>query len=258
MTLQPLYDSKKGIMQVAGLMSGSGTNLRRIIEQEVYLRQNSSSPYHVAVIFSDTPESNAATIGKEHDIPVVVNDKKLFYKNRGKPLRDLTVRAEFDSLTVEMLKPYNINVAAYAGYMSIATMPLINAFLGINVHPADLSILNEQGKPKYVGDHVVRDAILAGEKNIYSTTHIISGDVDCGQILMVSSPIEVILENFDSTVPQNVVDAEKSNQDRLKKDGDWIIFPKTILDIAQGRFSFYRGVLCYDEKPVPHGLRLGK
>ena len=139
MALKELYHPESGRMRVAGLMSGSGSNLRKIIEYEKEIEsKEGGSPYHVVVIFSDNPSSNAKEIGNDYKIQVVVRDLKAFYKERGKPRRDLLVREEFDRGTVEELKPFSIDVAAYAGYMSIATDPLINAFLGINVHPADL------------------------------------------------------------------------------------------------------------------------
>ena len=162
MILTKLYDSKNVQMQVAGLMSGSGSNLRTIIGVEKKLElHEGKSPYHVAVLFSDRFDSNAAKIGKDYDIPVVIRDIAGFYAVRGKPRRDMEVRAEFDFETVLSLSPYNINVAAYAGYMSIASKILIDAYLGINVHPADLSIMDGD-KRKYTGDHAVRDAILSG------------------------------------------------------------------------------------------------
>ena len=35
----PLYDPHNGVMRIAGFMSGSGTNLRRILEYERELEQ---------------------------------------------------------------------------------------------------------------------------------------------------------------------------------------------------------------------------
>ncbi|NQU78696.1 hypothetical protein HQ545_02915 [Candidatus Woesearchaeota archaeon] len=210
MQLTQLHDPKDGQMNVVGLMSGSGSNLRKILDFEKKLEsERGKSPYHMAVIFSDCFDSNATTIGKEHDLPVVVRDISGFYSAREKLRRDLQVRAEFDADTVQALSPFDVTVAAYGGYMSIATEPLINAYLGINVHPADLSI-SEMGKRKYTGDNAVRDAILAGEKYIGSTTHIIEQEVDYGRILMISSPLEVILGN----------DFNPDNKDSLNKTSD--------------------------------------
>ncbi|HLC81457.1 MAG TPA: formyltransferase family protein [Candidatus Nanoarchaeia archaeon] len=157
MTLKELYNPESGRMRIAGLISGSGSNLRKIIEHERAIESREGrSPYQVVVIFSDNPSSNAGKIGNDCGIPVVVRDLGAFYKEREKPRKDLTVRAEFDEGTVRALKKFDVAVAAYAGYMSIATLVLINSFFGVNVHPADLSTMNGD-RIKYTGAHAVRD-----------------------------------------------------------------------------------------------------
>lgn len=66
MVLTKLHDLSNGQMQVAGLMSGSGSNLRKIIEFEKQLKKvRDKSPYPVVVIFSDCFDSNALQIGKD-------------------------------------------------------------------------------------------------------------------------------------------------------------------------------------------------
>lgn len=257
-TRKKLHNPKDGQMKVVGLMSGSGTNLRKIIEYERQLkRERGSSPYKVAVIFSDTFDSNATKIGKEYDIPVVTRDLRGYYAEREKPRRDMKVREEFDHETVKALESYEATVAVYAGYMSVATKPLIKVFLGINVHPADLSVLNPDGSRKYTGDNAVRDAILAGEKYIRSTTHIIEEKVDYGKILMISRPLKVKLgKNFNPDDTCLVKKVEEENQNRLKETGDWIIFPKTLLYMAEGRYSKDKDKLYFDGKAIPNGLKL--
>lgn len=263
MTFKKLYEPEKGIMRIAGLMSGSGSNLRKIIEHEKTVESlEEKASYKVVVIFSENPSSNATKIADEYGIPLVVRDLNAFYQERGKPRRDLTLRAEFDAETVEILKHFNAAVAAYAGYMSIATPPLINAFLGVNVHPADLTIMNGN-KRKYAGSHAVRDAILAGEKQLRATTHIIEQELDSGRVLMVSSPLEVSLGRFNSTSPTSLTSKEhaelmvNTHQNRLKEIGDWIIFPKTLEYLAQGRYAQdEQGNLYFDNRFIPNGIRL--
>lgn len=245
-------------MRIAGLMSGSGSNLRKIIEHERGIEElEGRAPYQVVVIFSDNPESNIAKIGIEYNIPIVVRDINDFYRERGKPRRDLTVRAEFDEGTVEALRPFDIDVAAYAGYISIATPALINAFLGVNVHPADLSVMDGKNR-KYTGDHAVRDAILAGEKQLRSTTHLIEERVDYGRILMVSQALPVNLSlDFDPTDKEQANAVSDEHQSRLKEVGDWVIFPRTLEYMACGRYSQdEQGNLYFDDKQIPQGARL--
>jgi folate-dependent phosphoribosylglycinamide formyltransferase PurN len=248
-----LYDPADGQMRIAVLMSGSGTIARKIIELEEKLKADTgNSPYKVAAIFTDSIDSRAAEIGREYDIPVLMRDKLAYYARRNRPVSDMDVRREFDEETVSMLKPFGISAAAYAGYMSIATPVLVDAFLGINVHPADLRILKE-GARKYTGAHAVRDEILAGEQYLRATTHIISSEVDHGELLMISSPVEVRLcEHFNPCDKSLLNNAAAENQSLLKQLGDWVIFPLTLLYLSQGRYSRKPdGLIYFDEDIAP-------
>lgn len=245
MKLTPLYNPTNGTMPVAALMSGSGSNVRKLIEHE----RAGNCPYHIAVIFSDRADSHAEQIAQEYNLPIVVHDIRAFYKARHKPLSDMATRAEFDQTTIDALKSYHIKVAAYAGYMSIASDLLVNAFIGVNVHPADLSIMDETGKRIYIGDQAVRDAIMAGESEIRATTHLVESVLDGGRILMISAP--VIIPVGTST------NRSEYYQEQLKKIGDWIIFPKTLEYIATGRFAQdEQGRLYCDGQVIPQGLKL--
>jgi folate-dependent phosphoribosylglycinamide formyltransferase PurN len=240
-----LYDPMDGDMQIAGLMSGSGSNLRRIIELEQRLCCDTNfSPYHVAVIFTDNPNSKAQEIGSEFGIPVIERDIRAYYHARNKPLGDMLVRQEFDSETVGLLRQYGASVAAYAGYMAIATPVLVNAFFGVNVHPGDLRIMDGERR-KYTGRSAVRDALAAGETHIRSTTHIVSEKVDGGELLMVSPPIRARPE-FGAA----------ENQELLKELGDWLIFPRTMLYLSQGKYCRETdGWVYYDGQLAPVVLR---
>jgi phosphoribosylglycinamide formyltransferase-1 len=246
-------------MRVVGLMSGSGTNIRKILDHQRGLEiREGSSPFRVVALFSDRAESQATRIGRDYDLPVAVRDLLGYCTRRGVSRRDLEAREGFDEETVRALSPFEATVAAYGGYMSIATRPLMEAFLGINVHPADLAIQNPDGSRKYVGDHAVRDAIAAGEGEIRSSTHIVEPVVDGGRILMISAPVGVVLEKgWNSRIPEHLARAEEVNQERLKEGGDWRIFPRTIEDMARGRFAQdEHGRLHYGGNPIPYGYRL--
>jgi folate-dependent phosphoribosylglycinamide formyltransferase PurN len=258
MKLKKLHDPEHGILRVVGLMSGSGTNLRKILEHEEALRKKEgSSPYNVVAIFSDNHASCAAEIGRDYNLPVIIRDIKAYYQAHGLPRRDLALRAGFDRETVEVLSCFKARCAVYAGYMSIASGVLTGAFLGVNVHPADLSV-TVNGKRRWVGDHTVLEAIKAGEKTICSTTHLIEPEVDGGRILMISRPLEVQIPSHKNIEnPMDVKEIARNNQERLKKEGDWVIFPKTIEYLSRG---FYEtdtgGNLYYNGRLIPSGLRL--
>jgi len=254
----PLYDPRAGVMRIAGFMSGSGTNLRKILEYERKLEGEGGCPFRVVVIFSDSCNSNAVRIGADFDLPVVTRDITSYYRIRGLRKKDLTIRPGFDEATVRALQPWKVSVVAYAGYMSIASPILTGTYVGVNVHPADLSIM-EHGRRKYVGDHAVRDAILAGEKTIGSTTHLVSDQVDGGRLLMISRPVQVrVPPGADLGDPALLARVENENQERLKEAGDWVVFPETLRYMAEGRYTVgEQGRLFLDGEAIPAGTRLG-
>jgi folate-dependent phosphoribosylglycinamide formyltransferase PurN len=258
MVLKKLYRPGIGRMRVAGFMSGSGSNLRKIIEYSNEMGDwLGGFPYQVVVIFSDNEDSNASQIGKEFDIPVVIRDIGGFYKRRGRPKKDLSIRSDFDRETIRCLEPFEVDVAAFAGYMSIATDPLIDEFLGVNVHPADLSVMDGLRR-KYIGDNAVRDAILDGVEEIRASTHVIEKKVDYGRILIVSSPLFVRFpEDFDLTDRHQVNEVSIYHQNLLKEVGDNIILPKTLEYLASGRYSEDENCnLYFDDKLIPNGVRI--
>lgn len=258
--IKPIHNPAEGPLKLVGLMSGSGTNIRKILEHQIKLeKQPGASPFKIVVLFSDNGSSNASKIGMEFDIPVITRDIAGFYARRGKKRNDLTIRPEFDAETVKALSPFGVKGGIYGGYMSVVTPPLIHAFLGVNVHPADLSI-EEGGKRKFTGSHAVRDAIAHGEKTIAATTHVVEDAVDQGPILMISPPLPVIVkEEWDLSNPEHLREAEAFNQERLKENGDWLIFPKTIEYLSQGRYGRDEaGRLFFDGTPIPHGFRYEK
>ncbi len=248
-------------MRVACFMSGSGTNARKIIERS---RQPGPS-YMVALIFTDVKDETldkegnkacrALDIAKEYGIAYECVDIMDFYRARGHTSKkDLSLRPDFDKLVVAAVEKHGVDLIALAGYMSITTKPLLDRYDGriVNVHPADLTIM-AGAERKYVGMHTVRDAILAGETEIRATTHIVREKVDNGEILVVSRAVPVklppgaTLERLreDKELLKTIVE---EHQDRLKRMGDWEIYPLSVQMIGEGRFALGDGEVYLDGK----------
>ncbi|MFC1531933.1 formyltransferase family protein [Thermodesulfobacteriota bacterium] len=264
MELTPIFDAeRRGLpMRVAAFMSGSGTNIVKLIEKEKRLKEEiGSSPFHVVFIFSDRSDGRCQgeKIACETGIPYLSYDIRTFHDIRGlkrtaRSTDGLVARREFDSVASKLIKAFEIDIIALGGYMSYITLERC-----INVHPADLSIMTPDGKRRYVGDHAVLDAILAGETVIRSSTLWTDKGVDTGPLLMVSNslkvelpePLDQLLKNRDRLL--KIVD---HHQDKLKEVGDWKIFPRTIEMIAKGCISFDEQNRVYvDGNPVPNGYR---
>lgn len=264
MKIIPLFDpiQKGRPMRVAAFMSGSGTNIIRLIERERNLRsKNGSSPFEVIFIFSDRSDGSCQgeKIACETGIPYFSYDIRTFHRLRGLKRRvdtpeGLSARREFDRMAGRLIQTFEIDVIALGGYMSYITLDRC-----VNVHPADLSILTPEGKRRYVGDHAILDAISAGETVLCSSTLWTDQGVDTGPLLMVSEPLKVELPGpLESLLRdrERLIQVAEEHQHRLKEVGDWKIFPRTVEMIAEGRFALDEDNRVYvDGHPVPEGYR---
>jgi folate-dependent phosphoribosylglycinamide formyltransferase PurN len=254
-------------MRVALFISGSGTNGIKIIRRS----KEPDSNFDISLIFSDIKDERikrsgdkmcrAKDIAEEYGIAYEFVDIRDFYAERGVKRTDLSIRPEYDGLVLEKLKGHELDLIANAGYMSIMTPVILEKYSGriVNVHPADLSLM-EGEKRRYVGIHVVEEAIMTGESEIRSTTHIVREEVDHGEILLISEPV-LIEQDLDIEILENNKSLRKNTvsryQSKLKERGDWIIYPKTIQMIAEGRFTMGPKGVYLDGIPIPNGYRLG-
>ena len=175
MALTPIFDpgKKEGPMKVAAFMSGSGTNVIRLLERQKTLQaEKGTSPFQVVFIFSDRSDGrcNGEKIALENGIPYTSYDIRKFHQLQGLKRSvctadGLRARKAYDRVAARLVNAFEADVIALGGYMSYTTLERC-----INVHPADLSIKNSAGKRKYTGDHAVLDAIIAGEPVLRSST----------------------------------------------------------------------------------------
>ena len=264
MTATPIFDPESSgrPMRVAAFMSGSGTNIMRLLEYEQRLKAHGDrSPFETVFIFSDRSDGRCAgeRIALEYGFPYFSYDIRTFHQKRGLKrsvvtAEGLDARREYDRVAGRLVEAFEIDVIALGGYMSYTTLNRC-----VNVHPADLSICLPDGRRKYVGDDAVKDAIAAGETSLRASTLWTDEGVDTGPLLMVSDALAVMLpESLDALVrdPGRLRQAVDDHQDRLKEAGDWKIFPRTIEMIARGRFSLDDENRVYvDGRPVPGGYR---
>lgn len=262
--MYPFFDPREAgrTMRVAAFMSGSGTNVLKLLEHAAALRQKEGdSPYKLVFIFSDRSDGSCAgeRIARQSGIPYFSFDIRAFYRRRGIQRNvgsagGLAARKEYDAVARKLVQAFAIDVIALGGYMSYLTLERC-----VNVHPADLSICSADGGRKYVGDNAVYDAIRAGERELRSSTIWTDAGVDAGPLLMVSEvlkvslpePLEKLLKDRERF--QAVVD---EHQEQLKKIGDWKIFPRTIELIARGHFALdQENRVYFDGQAVPDGYR---
>ena len=249
-------------MRVAAFISGSGTNITKLIECEKGLRdEEGDAPFKVVFVFSDRSDGLCAgeKIAFDNGLPYFSYDTRAFHRLRSikrsvRTPEGMAARRQYDSVAAELVKAYDIDVIALGGYMSYITLGRC-----VNVHPADLTIHTPQGTRKYVGDNAVRDAIAEGERTLRASTLWTDEGVDTGPLLMVSEPLPVELPEALEVLSLNeekFLRTVEEHQERLKEVGDWKIFPRTIEMIARGRFALDEKNRVYlDGHPVPEGYR---
>ena len=249
------------------MMSGSGSNARKIIEYN-------SKLLDIRMILSDNPASNYRSIARDFNIDQALNNIYRFYGVEPgkvsaagrKGFRDKQKRLTFDALTDKILKGYKIELIAAAGYDWFLSPLLCNNYIIVNVHPGDLRVRDEAGKRRYTGLGWIptAKALLNGEQYVHTTTHLVTAELDGGAIARVSAPVDVgTFENFDRQLllPEGVTLKElirdvnnnggreygsallysrsKELQEKLKVVGDWREFPITMHQVGdymlQGR-----------------------
>jgi phosphoribosylglycinamide formyltransferase-1 len=145
-------------MRLGVLASGSGTNLRAILEAQL----------PVVAVVVDRPCA-ATQIASAAGVPV-----ELVERRTGDAAFD---RVEFTHRVVDALERHRVDLVAMAGFMTILEKPMFDAFAGraLNTHPSLL--------PAVPGAHAVADALAAGVKITGCTVHVATLEVDEGPIV---------------------------------------------------------------------------
>jgi phosphoribosylglycinamide formyltransferase-1 len=242
-------------LPAAVLMSGTGSNARKLLELP-------KSAFEVRLILTDNPASNAAAIARERGVECAVLDIRAFCNARDDPtrLRDAARRSAYDREVGRRLARSGARLVALAGWDWVVGPELCRSFLFVNVHPGDLRVTDGQGRRKYVGLGWIptAKAILAGERFVHSSTHLVTPELDGGPIARVSRPVPVELP--PGVTPANILPegAELGDlirdirynqgrrhgeallythsrmlQERLKEQGDWVEFPRTVQRLAE-------------------------
>lgn len=180
-------------LKIAVLFSGSASSARYLIDTDEHYGKN----YEIVVAISNKKDASGIEYFKQKQIPVTcINTKQFCIENnfhgKIKDMPDDLRRGYFFKIR-DFLQLHKINLIILSGFMLKIVKPLLGYRPIINVHPADLSIVDlETGKPKYVGDDAVTMAINAGERYTASTTiHVVEEKVDEGEIIWISSPLKV-------------------------------------------------------------------
>ena len=181
------------------LVSGSGTNLQRIID---CIDKGEISDAKVNLVVADR-ECFGLERAKNHDIPF-----------------QLIPRGKNFSSELDQIIPENTDLIVLAGFLSIIKPEFCEKWAGkiINIHPALLP--NYGGKGMW-GMHVHNAVIEAKEKESGATVHYVTSGVDEGAIIL-QGKVEIDETDTPETLAGKVHTVE------------YDIFPKAIQKVLNG------------------------
>ena len=202
------------MLRLAVLVSGGGTNLQAILD--------------------------AITAGKVTNaevVKVISNSRKAYALERaaaaGSPTACVTRREhadaeDFDAALLAELQEAQADLVVLAGCLVVISQRIVDAYPNriINIHPALIPSFCGTG---YYGLGVHEAALARGVRVTGATVHFVDGGTDTGPIILQKA-VEV---------KQN--DTAKELQLRVMQEAEWVILPKAIDLIANGRVTVENG-----------------
>jgi folate-dependent phosphoribosylglycinamide formyltransferase PurN len=269
--IKNILNTKVEIPRAAIFMSGSGSNAEKLLDS---INNKERRTWDAAMIFTDAPlKSRAAQIAEVYKIPYFELDILDFYKKNGETKVSLAtekgrkIREEWTKEVRKIIRPFMVDFGILAGFVPLTN--ITSDFPCLNVHPGDLTI-EENGQRIFVGLHTVpiEMSIIKNYSELRSSVIIAQTytgrgrEMDSGPILGISSPVKIDLgENkieeikkiFESRPPQRppggykdlLENIAKINQEKLKINGDWIVFPPAVKDFASGKFGYDENNFLY-------------
>ncbi len=171
-------------VRVAVLISGTGSNLRALVEA-------SEPAFEIALVLSNRAEAPGLAWAAERGIATVALPHAPYGKDR----------QAHEAALDEALRAHDIAVVALAGYMRVLTPWLVGRWSGrmLNIHPSLL--------PRYPGLDTHRRALEAGDPEAGCTVHLVSEGVDEGPILD-RARVPVMAGDTPETLAARVLEAE--------------------------------------------------
>ena len=179
---------------------------------------------------------NGAITNAEIDV-VISNNKNAFALERAakhgieaKAIspKEFETRDAFNEALYEELVSRKIDLIVLAGCLVVIPEKIINAFENriINIHPSLIPSFCGTG---YYGLKVHEKALERGVKVSGATVHFVDAGTDTGPIIDQKA---VYIEEDDT--PEVL-------QKRIMEQAEWVIMPKAIDDIANGRITVVDG-----------------
>ena len=208
------------MLKIAVCVSGGGTNLQAIIDS---IENGTITNTEISVVISNNKNAYALERAEKHGIEAICISPK-----------DYADRAAFNAAFLEKLNSYNVDLVVLAGFLVVIPEQMIQAYRNriINIHPSLIPSFCGTG---YYGLKVHEGVLSRGVKVTGATVHFVDEGTDTGPIILQKA-VEVEQD-----------DTPEILQRRVMEQAEWVIMPKAINLIANGKVSVVDGRVRIDE-----------
>lgn len=208
------------MLKVAVLVSGGGTNLQAILDA---IDNGTITNAKVEVVISNNKNAYALERAKNHGIEALCISPK-----------DYGTRDAFNKAFLEKLDGCQPDLIVLAGFLVVIPKQMIEKYRNriINIHPSLIPSFCGTG---YYGLKVHEGVLSRGVKVTGATVHFVDEGTDTGPIILQKA-VEVEQD-----------DTPEILQRRVMEKAEWIIMPKAIDLIANGKVSVVEGRVRIDE-----------
>lgn len=192
--------TEKKPVRAAVLVSGGGTNLQALIDEEKRMNEAGGfCPYTIALVISSSKNAYALERAAAAGIKAEIASA---YAVMGKEVAVAATREEKNAAcsdrVLELCRENDIEIIVYAGYLTVLQGDIISEYANrmINLHPA---LLPKFGGVGMWGHHVHEAVIAAGEKESGCTVHLVNEVCDGGEIL-IQKKVPVLPDDTPDTL----------------------------------------------------------
>lgn len=208
------------MLKMAVLVSGGGTNLQAIIDG---IDQGTITNARIEVVISNNANAYALERAKKHGIEAKCVSPKNFAD-----------REAFNQALLETIQSYGVDLVVLAGCLVVIPKCMVDAYPNkiINIHPALIPSFCGTG---YYGLKVHEGVLARGVKVTGATVHFVDAGTDTGPIIL------------QKAVEVQQGDTPEVLQRRVMEQAEWIIMPKAIDLIANGKVEVVDGLVKIKE-----------
>lgn len=202
------------MLKLAVLVSGGGTNLQAIIDA---INAGKITNACISVVISNNVNAYALERARAHGIEALCISPK-----------DFESREAFNQAFLEKLNSYNVDLVVLAGFLVVLPEMMIKEYTNriVNIHPSLIPSFCGKG---FYGLKVHEGVLARGVKVTGATVHFVDEGTDTGPIILQKA---VEVEQGDT--PEVL-------QRRVMEQAEWVILPKAIDLIANGKVSVEDG-----------------